>query len=160
MGERAAVLQGLRLCSGSEALPTDTVTIWNLKSSVPDGSQDLHRSKEYTFPELLQSLSAPQRSRWVHGGKILDVLTCAMERCIKAEVSLWLKQGVVERLCETWVLHFSSDHIKPDPWIQKNQWRKVLGDTQMGQTCWGNCCPSLGWNQNRALGRSLPHYLY
>ena len=70
MGERAAVLQGLRLCSGSEALPTDIVTIRNLKSSVPDGSQDLHRSRQYkydlasvTFPELLQSLSAPQKSR-------------------------------------------------------------------------------------------------
>jgi hypothetical protein len=52
--------------------------------------------------------------------KTLDALSCAMERCIKVEVSLWLRWGVVERLCEPWVLHFPSDPDKTDPWDQKD----------------------------------------
>lgn len=117
--------------SGTEALQWRLPSPWHCDSRKPDGSQEPHRSRHYkydlasvTFPELLQSLSAAQRSRWVHGGKILDALSCAMET--KAEVSLWLRQRGIERLHEPWVLHIPFDPTRLVLWSRKIRGQSFL----------------------------------
>jgi hypothetical protein len=122
-------------------LSPDIVTIWNLNFAVPNDSQEPHRSRQnkydlasVTFPELLQSLSAPQKSRWVREGKILDALSCAM----KAEVSLWLRQRGIERLHEPWVLH-----IPFDPTRLVLQSRKIRGQSFLEIQRWDSNAEAL-----------------